>query len=314
MFHSAFKLHPLARVVALGAFFTAFAAYGDAMPSPLLVAGSGRAALVGTDGRVVWEQKGCGNIHRVWLRGGWVYYSNGDLWRAEIATGKKELVYKPCPKDGLFGFEILPNGNIVIAENGTEYITELSADAKNAVVRFKGDPRTADGRMPGLHGRYRMIRKTATGTYLVCCSTANTVREYDAKGRLVWEQRTPVLPSGHSPLAFEALRLANGNTVISHLGGVTEFTPDHRAVWSFKCSDFPELKLDNLCGLQEMPNGNLVVGTYANGRPDGSRVTAFEIMRDKRIVWKYAATGDKNMMTAFRIKASDWPVSGEAAK
>ncbi len=282
--------------------------YGDMLPSPLLVAGGGRAALVGTGGETVWEQKGCGNITRVWLHDGWVYYSNADLWRIEIATGKRELVYRPCPKDGLYGFEILSNGNIVVAENGTGYIAELAAGTTNAVVRFMGDPRMANGEMPGLHGRYRMIRKTAAGTYLVCCAKANIVREYDAKGRLVWEQATPQLKSGHQPFAFEALRRANGNTIVSHLGGVTEFTPDHHVAWSFTCEDFPELKLDNLSGLQELPNGNLVVGTYANGRPDGSRTTAFEITRDKKIVWSYASKLDRNMMTAFRINPSDWPV------
>ena len=277
------------------------------LPSPLLVAGSARATLVGTDGKILWEQKGCGNIHRTWLKDGWVYFSNNDLWRIQVSTGKRELVYSPCPKDGLFGFEILPNGNIVIAENGTTYITELAAGTTNAVVRFQGDPRTIDGKMPGLHYRYRMIRKTSAGTYLVCCSGANAVREFDQQGKVVWEQYAPRLKSGHSPLTFDVLRRKNGNTIISHLGGITEYTPDHRAVWSFTCADFPELKLDNLCGIQELPNGNLVVGTYANGRPDGSRTTAFEITRDKKIAWSYASTGDRNMMTAFRIDASDWP-------
>jgi len=155
--------------------------------------------------------------------------------------------------------------------------------------------------MPGLHGRFRMIRKTAAGTYLVCCSTANTVREFDAHGRLLWEQETPRLASGHAPLAFDARRRANGNTLISHLGGITEFTPAHEAVWRVTCADLPALALDNLCGIEELPNGNLVVGTYANGRPDGSRTTAFEITRDKKVVWSYRATGDRNMMTVFPV-------------
>lgn len=277
------------------------------LPSPLLVAATARAMLVGTDGRVLWELKKCGNIHRVWLKGNWVYFSNNNLWRVNVLTGEKEFLYSPSPKDGLFGFEILPDGNIVIAENGTGYITEFAAGTTNAIVRFRGDPRTAEGKMPGLHNRYRMIRKTRAGTYLVCCSGANAVREYDANGKLVWEQYAPRLKSGHAPLTFEALRRTNGNTIVSHLGGVTEYTSDHRAVWSFTIGDFPELKLDNLCGIQELPNGNLVVGTYANGRPDGSRVTAFEITREKKIVWSYAPTHDRNMMTAFRIEASEWP-------
>lgn len=275
-----------------------------AMSAPLLVAGSGRAYALAPDGRIVWEAKGCGNIHRVERRDGWVYYSNADLWRVDVATGRRELVYRPCPKDGLFGFEIQPNGNVVVAENGTGFITELAAGTTNAVVKFMGDARLADGTLPGLHNRYRMIRKTNAGTYLVCCSSANVVREYDATGREVWSQTTPRLTSGHAPLAFDALRRANGNTLVSHLGGITEFTPAHEIAWSITCADFPELNLDNLCGMQELPNGNLVVGTYANGRPDGSRSTAFEVTRDKKVVWSYAPTSDRSMMTAFLVP--DW--------
>ena len=83
-----------------------------------------------------------------------------------------------------------------------------------------------------------MIRKTSQGSYLVCCSGAAIVREFDARGNLLWEQSAP-------PLAFDALRRANGNTLVSHLDAVTEYTPDHKAVWRFACTDAPELKLAN---------------------------------------------------------------------
>ena len=102
-------------------------------------------------------------------------------------------------------------------------------------------------------------------------------------------------------MAFEAVRRANGNTLISHLTAITEYTPDHKIVWSFSCSDKPELNLANLCGIQELPNGNIVIGTYSNGKPDGSRVTALEITREKEVVWSYRATNDKSMMTAFLV-------------
>ena len=279
------------------------------MDQPLLVCGAGRAFLVAPDGHVAWNKSGCGNIHRVWKHGDWVYWSNGDLYRTDILTGDTELFYKPCAKEGLFGFEVLKNGNIVVAENGTDYITELKAGTTEPVVKFKADPRGADGKMPGVHSHFRMVRKTEKGTYLVCCSSANVVREYDAKGTLVWEQPTPKLASGHAPLAFDALRRANGNTLVSHLGAITEFTPDHRIVWQFTCADAPELKLDNLCGIWEKPNGNLVVGTYANGAADGSRATAFEITREKKVVWSYAAPGARtSMMTAFPVETARWPL------
>ncbi|MGN0853526.1 MAG: ThuA domain-containing protein [Kiritimatiellia bacterium] len=304
------KLGVLAFVAAAGALAFADSPVKGRMSRPLLVCGGGRAFLVTPEGRVAWNRSGCGNIHRVWPHGGWVYYSNGDLWRTEIATGRTELFYKPCEKEGLFGFEILPNGNVVVAENGTDHVTELKAGTAEPVVRFKADPTGADGKMPGAHGHFRMIRKTPQGTYLLCCSSANVVREYDKTGRLVWEQPAPVCPSGHAPLAFDALRRANGNTVISHLGAITEFTPDHRAVWQFTGEDAPELKLDNLCGIWEQKNGNLVVGTYANGAEDGSRTTAFEVTRDKKIVWSYAAAGKRfSMMTAIPVEPAQWPIA-----
>ena len=68
------------------------------MGQPLLVCGAGRAFLVAPDGHVAWNKSGCGNIHRVWRHGEWVYYSNGDLRRIDIVSGKDELVYKPCEK------------------------------------------------------------------------------------------------------------------------------------------------------------------------------------------------------------------------
>ena len=275
------------------------------MGQPLLVCGAGRAFLVAPDGRVAWNKSGCGNIHRVWKHGGHVYYSNGDLRRVDIVSGKDELLYKPCEKEGVFGFEVLKNGNVVVAENGTDYIAELKAGTWEPVVRFKGDPADAEGKIPGgPHHHYRMVRKTAQGTYLVCCSSANVVREYDRNGRLVWEQRVP------AKLTFDCLRRANGNTLVSHLDAVTEYTPDHRVVWQFTCGDAPDLKLANLCGIWEQKNGNLVVGTYANGVEDGSRATAFEVTRDKRVVWSYAAAGRRfSMMTAFPVGGWEWPIA-----
>ena len=250
----------------------------------LIACGGGSVWILSPDGRVEWRKDGCGNIHRAVRHGTKVYWSNGNVWVTDVKTSKTELFYSPCKHDGTYGFDITKDGTIVISENGTDFVTELKLDTKEVVAKFKGDPRRMDGTTPSRHHHYRMISKTKAGTYLLCCSGANVVREYDATGRLLWEQPTPAL-------AFEALRRANGNTLVSHLGAITEYTPDHKVVWSFSCADAPELKLANLCGIRERANGNLVVGTYANGVEDGSRTTGFEVTRDKKIVWSYAPAG-----------------------
>ena len=265
------------------------------LPSPLLVAGTGRAYVLEPNGKISWLRTGCGNIHRVQRCGDSVYYSNGDLFRCRLLDTKAELVYRPKSRvgAGVLGFEVMPNGNVVLAVNSTDEIVELEAGTGREIVKFRADPKNAKGETPGAHGHLRMIRKTAKGTYLVCCAGASCVREYDARGKLVWEQSVPVM-------AFDCWRRANGNTLVSHITGVTEYTPDHREVWSFKADELPELGLSVLCGIQELANGNLVIGTWANGELDASKATAFEITREKKLVWAWRPNADRNMMTAVR--------------
>ena len=265
------------------------------LPSPLLVAGTGRAYVLEPNGKISWLRTGCGNIHRVQRCGDSVYYSNGDLFRCRLPDTKAELVYRPKSRvgAGVLGFEVMPNGNVVLAVNSTDEIVEFEAGTGREIVKFRADPKNAKGETPGAHGHLRMIRKTATGTYLVCCAGASCVREYDARGKLVWEQSVPVM-------AFDCWRRANGNTLVSHITGVTEYTPDHREVWSFKAGELPELGLSVLCGIQELANGNLVIGTWANGELDASKATAFEITREKKLVWAWRPNADRNMMTAVR--------------
>lgn len=265
------------------------------LSSPLHVAGSGRICILNPDGKVAWERRGCGNVHRVQRVGDYVYYSNGGVYRCRLPSTKAEVVYLPANKagGGALGFHVASDGNVVVAVNSTDEIVELDAATRREVVRFKVDAKDAKGVVPGRHTHLRMVRKTASGTYLVACMGAKRVREYDRAGKLVWEQDV-------AAPAFDVERRANGNTLVSHVTGVTEFAPDHTAVWSFTSADLPGLNAANFCGIQELPNGNLVVGTWANGASDGSRTTAFEITRDKKVVWRWASPDDSNMMGAMR--------------
>ena len=264
--------------------------------SSVLCAGSGRAYILGVDGGIRWQRPGCGNIHCVQARDGFVYYSNGSLYRCRLPDTKAELVYRPAVRKGagVLGFEITPAGTAVMAVNSMDEIVELDLATKRELVRFKVDPRNAKGETPGAHGHLRLVHKTPKGTYLVCCAGASCVREYDRAGKLVWEQPVPVM-------AFDCRRRANGNTLVSHITGVTEYTPDHKEVWSFKPDALPELMVGVLCGIQELENGNLVVGTWANGERDASRATAFEITRERKLVWAWYPNRDVNMMTAVRL-------------
>lgn len=271
----------------------------------LLVSANGRAYVLDEDLSVSQEVNGCGNLHRAFYHGNWMYYSNGSLWRVRRdGTGARECVYRAEKGEAVFGFEVLPDGGLLVADNAADRVLEfaplaesarLPLAAADARVSFSVNAADAAGKLPNAHTHLRMIRKTPQGTYLVCAAAAGFVREYDRTGRLVWEQEA-------KPLAFEAVRLANGNTLVAHLTALTEFTPDHRAVWTFTPADAPELKLKNLCGIFFRPDGRLVVGTYANGEKTGTQTTTFVLDRGTRkVVWRYASGRDRNMMSAVPL-------------
>ncbi len=151
----------------------------------------------------------------------------------------------------------------------------------------------------------------------------NRLLELDAEGRLVWEYAPPsttvifeVQPSGNilfgyggkptgvleitsrgaevfdyvskSAQVFGCSRLPNGNTLIScgTQKRVIEVTPDKRIVWEFGASDAPELNITWVSSIQQLKNGNLIVGNFLRGQ-EGKGAHAFEVTRDKNVVWKW---------------------------
>ena len=152
----------------------------------------------------------------------------------------------------------------------------------------------------------------------------NRLLELDAAGQVVWDHKPPsiavifeVLPNGHvlyayggkptgvrevtrqgeevwnyvsaSPQVLGCQRLPNGNTLIScgTQKRVIEVTPDKRIVWEFGPQDGPELNLTWISSIQQLKNGNLLVGNFLRGQ-EGKGAHAFEVTRDKKVVWKWA--------------------------
>jgi hypothetical protein len=78
---------------------------------------------------------------------------------------------------------------------------------------------------PNSHRDTRRARKLENGNYLICHEGDATVREYGRGGNVVWSYKLdlagrPRTPNhdGHGTEVFNAIRLANGNTMI---GGAT---------------------------------------------------------------------------------------------
>jgi hypothetical protein len=263
----------------------------------VLAQDKGKVAIIGTDGKVEWEVECKYNSHDIHLLpNGNLLLHTGATTVTEM-TPKKEVVwkYEAKPKDGYKGrvevhaFQRLADGNTMVAESGNKRIVEVDKDGK--IV--KEIPLQVD--KPNPHTDTRMVRKLDTGNYLVCHEADGCVREYDAKGKVVWEYKLDLGgraaspghgPEGHGTSVYGAIRLANGNTLIA--GGnnnrVLEVNKDGKVVWSIDQKELPGITLAWVTTLHVLPNGNIIVGNCHAG-PDNPQL--FEVTREKKVVWQF---------------------------
>jgi len=180
-------------------------------------------------------------------------------------------------------FERLPDGRTVIAESGRSRIIEVDRDGdvlhEVELALERSDP----------HHDPRLVRKLASGNYLVCHEAIGRVREYAPDGEVVWDYEVPLFGrerrGGHGLDAFgnacfAALRLESGNTLISTGNGhsVIEVTPDKEVVWKLDSDDLPGIGLAWITTLEVLPSGNIVLGNCPQ---------LIEVDRDRRVVWTF---------------------------
>lgn len=257
------------------------------------------AKLVGASDRhiSVYSEKGVElwrhqslNVHDfTLLPNGNVLYADGNVH--EVTPDHREVfTYRPKIQKGggSYSCQRLPNGNTLIAENAAGRLVEVTPGGKVVfTLKVKFDPRKNQ------HRRLRMVRKLESGNYLVTQCDERIVREYTPAGKIVWEMPT-------AGWTFLALRLANGHTLISSMKEIVEVTPDKKVVWKLTERDIPGVKLVNLCGIQPLPNGNLVIGCYGSPR-DKDATDTLELTRDKRCVWRFVNKRDRCMTWTYKL-------------
>jgi hypothetical protein len=277
--------------------FTLPALAADPPKHRVLAQDKNKAAIIGLDGKVEWEVECKHNSHDIHLLpNGNLLLHTGPTTITEM-TPKKEVVwkYESKPKDGYKGrvevhaFQRLADGNTMIAESGNRRIIEVNKDGK--IVKEIA----LQVNNPDPHRDTRMVRKLDNNHYLVCHEGDGCVREYGADGKVVWEYKLDLGgrpasgghgPEGHGTSVYGAIRLVNGNTVIS--GGnnnrVLEVDKDGKVVWSIDQKELPGITLAWVTTLHVLPNGNLIVGNCHAG-PDNPQL--FEVTRDKKVVWSF---------------------------
>lgn len=240
--------------------------------------GPNRLLELDAKGAVVWEHRppSLAVIFHVLPNGNILYAYGGKPTGVREVTRQGTEVFNyvsACPQ--VLGCERLPNGNTLIGEQGPCRAVEVNP--KGEVVR--ATPLTTS--QEHFHLQVRNLHKLANGNILAAHEGEGAVREVDVEGRIVWEY-TGVENAG------DARRLPNGNTLIScgTQKRVIEVTPDKQIAWQFSAADAPELNLTWISSLQLLPNGNLFLGNFLRGQ-EGKGAHAFEITRDKKVVWKW---------------------------
>lgn len=241
--------------------------------------GGNRIVEISDQGKVVWEHKPpslCVMFQP--LQEGRVVYAYGGnpTGVREIDRDQKVVrdYVRTCPQ--VLSCERLPNGNTLIGEQGPCRAVELSPAGET--VSAVGVPNGEKA----YHNQLRCLHRLPNGNVLAAIEAEGAAREVDREGKVVWEFK------GLANV-FEALRLPNGNTLVS--GGtqkrVVEVSPEGTIVWELTDRDVPEVRLTWVTSLQLLKNGNYLVGNFLRGQ-EGRGAHAFEVTRDKKVVWSFA--------------------------
>lgn len=265
----------------------------------VMVQGNGKLAIVDAMGQIEWDMP-WGDIHDLHVfPNGNIMVQQGASKVVEIDRKSKKVVwsYDSATMNGNRGkrvevhsFQPLEDANIMIAESGVGRIIEV--DRKGTIhreIKLKV-------KHPSPHRDTRLVRKLATGSYLVCHEGDGAVCEYDARGAVIWRYDIPLFDQkprgGHGPEAwgnqtFAALRLRNGNTLIATGNGhsVLEVTKEKKIVWRLQQKELPHIVLAWVTTIEILPNGNYVIGNCHAGK--GQPLLVEIEPTTKRVVWTF---------------------------
>ena len=238
-------------------------------------------ALVNEQGDIDWKQPirqihdasrlPNGNVlfQRSWTDIVEIDSEGATVWKYDAAnqhgnTGKKVEVH---------AFQRLANGDTMIVESGSGRIIEVDAQGtlKKEIVLTLNHK--------NFHTDTRLARKLKNGNYLVAHEGDKVVREYNAKGTVVWDYLV-------GTKVYSAQRLANGNTLIGAGDGhrVVEVDQSGKTVWSVEEQDLPGITLAWVTMVERLPDGNtFIVNCHAG--PENPQL--LEVTSAKKVVWSF---------------------------
>lgn len=251
-----------------------------------------RLVDLSADGQILWEHPvpGLAVMFEIRKNGNVIYAYGGNPTGVQEVDREHHVVWNYTAKcEQVLGFSTLPNGNVLVGEQGPCRAVEVNRKGEEVHIT----PLTTFEKPA--HRQLRSVHRLRNGNILSCHEADATVREVTPEGKIVWEY--PNVTN-----VFEAVRLKNGNTLIGcgTQARIIEVTHDGRIVWEFGAKDAPELGLNWITGIQILRNGNLVVANFLRGK-EGQGVHAFEVTRDKHVVWTFADHKMSTLVTMAHV-------------
>ena len=245
------------------------------------------------NGKVEWSYT---NPHRGEL-GDCTRLSNGNIvfsrqFGASEVTPAKQIVWDYNGPEGAEIHTAYPMGldRVLIMQNGDPAKLLVIRKAGNKVER-ETVLQTRNPKSP--HGQFRHVRVTAAGTFLVAHMDLGKVVEYSAEGQEIW--------SVAAPSAWAAVRLKNGNTLISgnQVGYVREVNAKGETIWEVNKNDLAGYPLYTVQEVSRLANGNTLINNWAGSLPMNQWPETYQLIE---------VTPSKNVVWALR----DWKVLGPA--
>jgi hypothetical protein len=255
-----------------------------------------KVAVVSADGKVEWEYP-CKHPQDCWVlpNGHSLFCHAGG---AIELTSDRQIAweYKAGPNTEVHACQPLPDGRVLVVENGPCRIIEVDRAGKIArEIALTPPPATVK-----VHDQFRGTRKTKEGHYFLCRKGEHRVDELDPDGRTLRE--IPVPGDVH-----ECVLLPDGHLLIACGEGrkVQELDASLKVVWELNENDVPGNPLRLMTGLQRLPNGNTIFCNYLGHGHIGEQPQFFELTPDKQLVWQF--TDHAHFKTINQIQVLDVP-------
>ena len=239
--------------------------------------------LINEQNEVVWEVAKPSRDGYV-LANGNILFSASNVATEMNRSGQTVWTYALDPINKELGTAVrLENGHTLVVERGPKpRLLEVTRHGQIA-AEIPLQPETDND-----HMQTRMARKLPNGHYLVPHLLAFKVKEYDPAGKVVAEIRTDLPELGGREAEnwpFTAIRMGNGHTLVNltHGNKTAIFDAAGKVVWKADNGDL-EGRFADPCGGQLLPNGHVVITSYAQRDP--SKVRVFEVNPQKEVVWE----------------------------